>query len=420
MTPARAAPLKRIWIWTAVILVLGFIVRLCLLLYAPPENQGQEPVRIAVSLVNSGRYADAYGENVGPTAHCAPLLPLIVSVPIRIFGAGAESTMPICLLESAVASLAFALLPVLAMAIGIGLRSGVVAGIVGALLPVNYWVQSGSPFDAPYTAVALVVLCILLCGVWRRSAFGLKEGAVFGTVAGIGCLMSPALIPVLAGWAALSLFVFRAKARSVLRFLAAALLCAVVVLLPWAIRNRIALGSTIWTRSNFGLELRVSNNDVVTADLERNVRMKDFASLHPLLSEQLRDRIRHVGEVEFMHEMKRDALAWIASHKHQFLLLTAERFRLYWLPRMRRTSQSLFEAALTAAGLGGLVLLWRRQRQSAWLLGTVLVTYPLVYYIIQASPRYRFPVECLLFVLAAASLEAIARHFTAQKGLAPA
>ncbi|MGA9626772.1 MAG: hypothetical protein WBQ65_20020 [Bryobacteraceae bacterium] len=133
----------------------------------------------------------------------------------------------------------------------------------------------------------------------------------------------------------------RLQWRHVPAFLAVAAVVVLSMLAPWAIRNYRVLGSLIWTRSNFGLESQVSNNNTMTADLERNVRLPGFASLHPLAGPDERAKVRIAGEVAYQRSKQRQALAWIASHKRRFLLLTAGRFRLFWLPNMRRPWQAV-------------------------------------------------------------------------------
>jgi hypothetical protein len=385
-----------------VVFLVGLLLRLALVLpnhRAAVPGGVAEPVEVALSLMTTGRYADAYGAGSGPTAHCAPLYPVLLSFLFRIFGTGARGAVAINVFGSAGAALAFALLPALAVASGLSLSSGVLAGMAGALLPVNFFSQTSGLFEAPLTAVALVALCLLVCRVWATARFTTWEGIVFGIVAGFACLLSPALIQVLVAWSLVSSVRYRPQLRRVLVFLSIAAVSVLTVLAPWAIRNYKELGALIWTRSNFGLELEVSNNDVMTADFEVNAAK--VVTMHPLTSESERAKVRSVGEVAYHRSKERQALAWITSHKRRFLLLTAERFRLFWLPNMKRWWQSVFEAALTVMGLCGLALLFGRKDRCAWAVTAVLAAYPAVYYVVQASPRYRFPVEPILFLLAA-------------------
>jgi hypothetical protein len=393
---------RQMLIWCVVVFVLGALVRLSLLFFVSGLNYrvNSEPLSIALSLAATGSYADAYGHGAGPTAHCAPLYPVLLSMMVRIFGTGASGTLAINVFASTAAAAAFALLPALAVVGGLGLRTGLLAGIAGALLPVNYGAQISGAFEAPLTAVALVVLCFLLCRIWTAERFTKFHGAAVGTVAGFACLLSPALIPILAAWSVVSAVRFRQQLPRVLWFLGVGGLCVLSMLAPWAIRNYVTLGSPIFTRSNFGLELQVSNNDMMTADLERNTHMPEFALLHPHAGGGERAKVRRLGEVAYQRAKQQQALAWIGANKQRFLLLTAERFRLFWLPNMKRPWQGIFEALLTLSGLCGLVLLFWQKHAFAWLAGAAIVTYPAVYYVIQMSPRYRFPLEPILFLLA--------------------
>jgi hypothetical protein len=308
----------------------------------------------------------------------------------------------------------FALLPLLAVASDLKPVSGVLAGTVGALLPLNFWPQTSGVFDAPFTAAVLVGLCILVCRIWMRAIFTMREGAVLGTAAGLGCLLNPIILAVVAAWLTIIAVEYRRRARQVLIFCGVSAACLILTLTPWAIRNLRVLGSLIWTRSNFWLEMQVSNNDLLTADEERNTRMPQFALVHPYTGAIEKAKVKKLGEVAYMRSKRQQAIAWITTHKRKFLALSAERFRLFWLPRMGRPWQALLEAALTILGLGGLALLFRQRATSAWLFAGILIAYPAVFYVIQVSPRYRLPIEPFLYLLAANLCCAFAATLRAQ------
>jgi hypothetical protein len=92
------------------VFLLALLVRLALVLPKCPARLAPlEPVNIAVSLAARGQYADAYGIGVGPTAHCAPLYPALLSVLFSAFGTGAHGVLAMNIFGSVSASLAFAL-----------------------------------------------------------------------------------------------------------------------------------------------------------------------------------------------------------------------------------------------------------------------------------------------------------------------
>jgi hypothetical protein len=397
------------------IFLLGLFVRLGIsLAMGARQPSWHEPVNIAAALATKGAYADAYGQGVGPTAHTAPMHPLMLSVLFRIFGTGSDGALAMAVMGCVESALAFALLPILAEALGMGPLCGVLAGVTGALLPVNSWVQTRGAFEEPLSAVLLVVLCGLTAKAWRVAAFRAGAGARFGFATGVGALTTPVLLPVAAGFGAATLARFHGQRRRVLTFLATALICCAAVLTPWAVRNYRAIGGFVWTRSNFWLELQVSNNDWSSPYLERNEEMPWFQLVHPYSGDRERAKVKAEGELAYEREKRREVLEWIRAHPERFAALTVERVRLFWLPQMMRSWQSAFEWALTAAGLFGLVLLFRERCSSAWIFTVALAVYPLPYYLVQASPRYRFPLEVLLFLLAAKAVSAVRGRYAAR------
>ena len=85
-------------IWSLSIFLFGLLVRVALILPRyPHELYRPEAVNIAISLVNTGNYADAYAQGVGPTAHYPPLHPLILSALFRAFGTGAAGSLAMAL-----------------------------------------------------------------------------------------------------------------------------------------------------------------------------------------------------------------------------------------------------------------------------------------------------------------------------------
>lgn len=396
--------------WCMALFLIGFTLRvgLVLLTHRPHSFPASETVNIALSLAHTGRYADAYGPGLGPTAHCVPFFPLWLSVLIRIFGTGTTAALAMEIASSFASALAFALLPLLADACGLPLLCGVAAGLAGALLPFDFIFEVLGVFDAPYTGAVLVALSILVCRIWMRNGFSKRAGAGLGIAAGLASLLNPVMLPLLGGWLIVLLVEQRRQLRRMLIFCAVCAVCVMATLTPWAVRNYEVLGSLIWTRSNFWLEMRVSNNDLLTADQERNIFLPGYAIYHPSDSPVERAKVKQMGEVAYMSSLRPKTLNWIATHKRRFLQLTAERFRIFWVPTMKRPFQTIGEAALSILGLIGLALLFQARLPAAWLFGVIVVLYPPVYYLVQDTPRYRLPLEPFLYLLAAYCLLRIA------------
>ncbi len=402
-------------IWGVVLLFLaGFSIRLALLFIKGIGDLVMvEPTNVALSLASYGTYADAYGPHVGPTGHCMPLHPFFIAMLIKLFGTGHLASFFVSWSACAASAGGYALLPVLALSCRLPVSTGLIAGCVGALMPVNYWFQAFGVFDAPFTFLALILLCCLISYFWTRKLFSMRNGFLAGILIGLTCLLNAATFPVLFVWFGLGLMLYQEERRHFLKFLAGASLATILVLTPWTIRNYIVFRSLIVTRTNFGLELMVSNNNFMTADLEKNIGLDAFKLFHPFFSSAERDKVHKWGEVVYNLQKKQEALQWIRSHPKTFLRLSANRIFLFWFPHMRRIWQTIFEGSISILGIGGsVVLLLKRKYIVGLLLGTAIVIYPLVYYVIQVSPRYRFPIEGLLLFLATVAVCDGVKRFT--------
>ena len=74
-----------------------------------------------------------------------------------------------------------------------------------------------------------------------------------------------------------------------------------------------------------------------------------------------------------------------------FLRLTSERAWRFWLEPSRRLKSTLATTFVTLLGFAGLWMLPRGAGvKLVWL---ILLSYPLVYYLVQVDRRYRYPVE---------------------------
>jgi hypothetical protein len=158
---------------------------------------------------------------------------------------------------------------------------------------------------------------------------------------------------------------------------------------PWAIRNWIEFHAFVPTRSNFGLELRISNRPESFALMEDNVSHGVMSRFHPGLNEDEARKVAAEGEVAYTRAQLADARAEIRRDPARFLRLTGERFWRFWLAPSRRFKTTAASTAITLLGLWGLYLLPANPgTRLTWL---ILLIYPLVYYVVQVDARYTYP-----------------------------
>jgi hypothetical protein len=389
--------LRAMRIWMAMIFGVGLFVRIGLLLITSHGPMYGEGSNIARSLVNNGTYSDAYGPGVGPTAHTPPALPIILAIIIRIAGPGPGGYFVASALASMMAAASFALLPLLALKCDLGTSPGIIAGLIGAVAPISFWAQTAGINEAPYTMLGVTALCVIVSGFWVREYFPVRGGISLGVLSGILSLFAPTIIQILFGWSIVGIIRFKNHRATFLRFMSIAALLIMIFLSPWAFRNFKTFGRVIWTRSNLGLELQLSNNDHTTADLEQNVRSADFP--HPYTNLTEREKVRQMGELAYQESKKKEALAWIYTNPKKFIQLTLRRMFLFWFPPMQRWWQSIAEALMTILGIAGIFSLFKKDHPSSWMFLAVLLFYPAIYLVVQVSPRYRLPIEPILLLL---------------------
>jgi hypothetical protein len=268
--------------------------------------------------------------------------------------------------------------------VGLPRFTGAVAGLLAALAPYKGYVEgSRDSVDQPYLALALVLLFLYTAKDWSSPTRSVSPAAR-GLWWGLASLFSPILGLVFAAIIAYEFFGMRRHAG-----LATALAAFVAIQAPWAIRNWVEFHAFVPTRSNFGLELRISNRPESFALMEDNVSHGVLSRFHPGLNEDEARKVVAEGETAYTRSEMADARAEIRRDPARFLRLTGERFWRFWLAPSRRFKTTAASTAITLLGLLGLCLLPSNPgTRLTWL---ILLAYPLVYYFIQVDARYTYP-----------------------------
>lgn len=380
------------------IFLLAFFVRVVVMLATQPYNQ---PLRVeihhlAYSIAEGQGYANPYRTPTGPTALYSPGCPLLLAGIYRLLGTGSLGEAGTYLLNVAAASATFALLPLLSVWLGFPRRVGIAAAVAGALVPV-YLLNEYRSITAVFAGTCLASLTLLTAWMWRQKrspTVGL--GTLCGLAWGCALLFAPNLLLVGLLWLVEALLHYRVRAAG---FGFAALVIAILVLSPWAIRNQRVLGSAIFARSNFGLELWIANNDVSAATYAENARSQTL--YQPFINSHEANQIRVLGEAAYMRQKMNAAVAWIRLHPSRFVALSISRIFYFWFPITFRPIQTIAVCGLTTAGLIGLAFSFVRNRSAFWILASIWLAYPLVYYVVQLDNPYRYPIYWSVLLLAA-------------------
>ena len=388
------------WPSATFIFLTAFLIRYQKLLKIPRRwlapNPGWEMDSIAISLVKTGEFANPYMIPTGPTAHLPPLHPWLISLIYRAFGLTEQGGFAAYLYMVLTFSLMFALLPWLGEKLGLGRPAGLIGGLIGALSV--EWAGHGEYL----TGIGLSLLLVFFLLRWKKGEPTWWTSILLGLFCGLLFHLQPALLLMVIGC-----LVFEAlRSRSGKKRLSIALVVAGIFLacLPWGVRNYQVMGGVFFIRSNFGLELRLGNHDGAAATMEI-MDQNEEEHQHPRTHLQDARLTREVGEVEYMRLVKKEALDWIQKHPGQFIRLLGERFINLWFGPPYDLSQAWRVTALTLLAIIGI---WSyfgslTPLQRAGLLIPVL-TYPLVYYVVAYMPRYRIPIDGLIYLLSGAGV----------------
>jgi dolichyl-phosphate-mannose-protein mannosyltransferase len=361
----------------------------------------QETGSIARSLATGKGFSSPFGKETGPTAWLTPVYPLQVAGIFRVFGVFTRASFfAVVFLNALFSSAACASIFFAGKRIaGSGVASG--AAWLWALFPNAVMMPFQWVWDTSLTA--LLGATILWATLELAESKRMRDWCWYGLLWGFTLMTNPSLgslLPFLLGWAAYPAW-RETKLRAIKPSLAAlgiAILCCV----PWTVRNYVVFHRLIPLRSNLPLELYIGNNE----------NYGPRAVWPPKISKE-RELVRyfHLGEMPFMDEEKRKALAFMRAYPGIEVKLTAARFVAFWtglmdpLQAFLSTNSLLIRVLLvcnTAVALGGLlgfvVLLWKRNPY-VFPVAAYPVVYPWLYYISHSNLRYRHPIDPVVLLL---------------------
>ncbi|HXR16240.1 MAG TPA: glycosyltransferase family 39 protein [Terriglobales bacterium] len=357
---------------------------------------GFEMGRIGRSLAEGQGFSSPFNDTTGPTAWEPPLYPFLIACVFRLFGIYSRTSALVLLSLNSIFS-ALTCIPIFLIAKRcFDERVAVWTSWTWALLPsVIFWCTRWV-WETSLAALLLAIIFLLALEMAERD--GMKPWLQFGLLWGVAALTNTALLSFLP---VSGLWVWYQRARLGKRSLAGVVLASVIFAAcatPWLVRNHGVFGKFVFIRSNFGAELRLGNGPGADGT------WMDY--LHPTKNVLEMRRYRDLGELAYVAERKREAVAYIREDYARFAALSVKRFIYYWagLPKAGENPvsaffrKSLFLASSVLAfwGLGRAL---RQHRPGAWLFFWLVVFYPLVYYFVFPHPRYRHPIEPELGIL---------------------
>ncbi len=373
----------------------------------------EEAVRMGHALYQYGTLANPYQTlDTGPSAHTAPGFPVFVAGIYGVFGDGAKGAYALKIVEATAIVVQVAILPFVMRALGTSLLTG----LLGALLTV-FGVLRVPTWEANYVGL-LLVLATLAAARYYAAIGGDGDKAsgflrsprslawVLGFLWGVILLTGPSTGLIWITW--LILGAWLSWRRGFRYTWVPVLIVPILFALPWEWRNYQLFHSVIPIRDSFGLELEISNNPCAKVTIYEN-RHGEKCYSHPNEDIAEARQVLAIGEVAYNRQKLQEAVGWIEGNPGRAISLWAGRFKAFWFPTPGRRIALWTLDLMTPLSLLGLWVLARANRAGAILLASFLVVYPLPYYLIQASERYRYPIQWVTFGLGAIAVAALTR-----------
>jgi hypothetical protein len=367
---------------------------------------------IASAIVSSQGFSSPYWAETGPTAQQTPGFPYFLAA-LYYVGGGSMDFAVRALVGLNVVFSALTCMVIIAVGNRLQPGHGNLFGWAWAALPILGFTEVVFLWDtALYTLILILLIWLLL-----KIVEGERLASFFwwGALAGASLLLNPAHILVL-GFILSILWLMN---RISLLQIAISTGAIALIIGPWIIRNNIELGYPSFIRSNIGFEI---HSALVTGPWGQGNPNELNPGRNPI---QLA-LYKELGEYRYMAEQSHLAKQLFINDPSFALRRAAGRMIVFWTgndevgwrdswfsaiirmavdTRIADPLKPLFKHVLFAipslAGFLGMLFLIResKDRVAAAVIASIILIFPLPYYVALTLPRYRTPIEPFLLLL---------------------
>ncbi len=373
----------------------------------PDFPYGYELGRVARSIAAGQGFSSPLRElDTGPTAWFTPIYPYLIAGIFRIWGIYTQTSRAIITTLNC-AFTALTIIPIHGIAkrtfgndVAIGASWGWVFLPNAIFFPIT-WVWDTS-------LIALFFSLIFFATLKLRGERSLIPWVGYGALWAVGVSINPSILSLFPFFLVWLVWNERKEWTVCFKHAGAVLLLFTIGMVPWTVRNYRVFGKIIVLRSNFGLELWLGNNPNVIDMLNQ--------MLHPNDNSMEAAKYVRMGEIAYMEEKQHEALEFMRTHPSDTMNYTFHRFVDIWLAQTDSpvdiwSNASLlvrlylaFNSLLPLLCMLGVLYAYRAGLQEAAPYGLVLLIFPIVFYLTHSSPRYRFPIDPIILVLATSGL----------------
>jgi len=392
--------------WLMIILAAGVFMR-CAAIYAfshPPESDELVYQSMAVNLVNGRGIVDFHGDkamyNVG--------YPLFIIAPV--FVAFGESLLAVRFSNLFLGILSIYLCYAIAREAGGGRTARLLAAAGWAFyLPANVY----TVYLLKENLMTPLMLGVIWCVLRTKNCASLNSAMGCGVLLGLIALVGNAGLSLVSAVLFGFMYAPARWGKKVSLFIVTFVL-AVLVAMPWALRNQHVLGAPV-LNTNGGFNLYLGNNPLATGMFMSIADTPWGEKWHELRNEK--------GELAASETMRHEATTWIVTHPAAFFRLALRKIIYFWTPPWHEGKGNLSVAEamvrflwllqffiLVGGALLSLFFLRLRPTQLG-VLWTAIIAYSAVHMIFYVTFRYREPIMPLLCILTAIAVEWVVARY---------
>jgi hypothetical protein len=370
----------------ALILILAIACNVLLALIVPKVNVwSSETSRIAASIATNQGFSSPFRKASGPSAWIPPLYPYLLGVIFYVFGVYTSAAFVVAVsVNIIVHALASVILYCVARKT-FGERAArlsayslgtfpllfyplVLLRVLGAYGGRGLFISPNLIWYMHLSELAIVLL------IWMT--LNTSHWIVYGAAWGFAALLNPTILAL-----APPFLLWQMCHKHRTRYVTMAVFIAVICMAPWLYRNYSVFHHPVFIRDNLGVELRVGNQPGQNGLWD--------AELHPDQSDFELNRLIEMGEVEYARDCGQQAVRIVLARPGEFLRNVIFRIGYWWIgdpvtsKRLGpfRFLKYLPQLAFSLLALLGAASVVRQKNAPGLLFVSVLIFYPLIYYV---------------------------------------
>jgi 4-amino-4-deoxy-L-arabinose transferase-like glycosyltransferase len=391
---------------TGFIVFFAFAMRLAYLgrglLFTGSFAYGGETGAVAAAIASGKGFSSPLPEiTTGPTAWLTPIYPYLLAGIFKLAGIFTyKSLLAMRLLDMLFSALTC--WPIRrAATMAFGNKVGTASAWLWAVLPDAIFYPVIWVWDTALTGLCLTALVAATMEIRgsRRTSSWIGYGALWA----FSAMVNPSVLSVLPFLALWAIWPLREQLTQALKLGLVTSVIFMAGIAPWSIRNYVVFHKFIPFRSTFGLVLWLGNNPEVPDTWA--------PFLYPADNPEEAAKYARMAEIPYMEEKQSEALAFMRTHPRDSMRFFFRRFAHNWLgvwdapadmwrfmpPYMKLLL--FWNCLFSLLSFTGAFFAYRARSEGALPFASVMLMFPVIYYLTNTSGRYRYPMDPIMAIL---------------------